>query len=155
VSPHSLDPRQPREYRRRARVIVAYGISAFLIGMAGLIDPERLGSSSIAVALNSHVDEVWLSAYGLGGLLASVGVVTRRPDVEVAGLWMLLAAALINALAIITTRGIVAGGITAVTVLLSAWVISSRIGDLHSAAKVDRRDPSREHQRFGHERRDA
>lgn len=136
---NSLDPRSPREYRRRARVIVAYGLSGAIIGTAGLIHRELLGTASVAQALDGPIDELWLAVYALSGLAAAVGVIALRPELEVRGLWFMLAAALINAAAVFANRGPIGGGITSSSLLLAAWVIHSRIGDLHAAARADRR----------------
>jgi hypothetical protein len=62
-----------------------------------------------------------------------------RPEVETCGLYLLLAAALINAVAIYAVRGPIAGGVTSSGILLAAWVIHRRIGDLHEAARSERR----------------
>src|SRR4051812_31539254 len=139
MSPDSLNPRSPRDYRRRASVIVAYGLSGVIIGGAGLIRPALLGTSSVGTALDSPVAKAWLAAYALGGLLAACGVMSLRPEVETCGLYLLLAAALINAVAIYAVRGPIAGGVTSSGILLAAWVIHRRIGDLHEAARSDRR----------------
>jgi hypothetical protein len=140
MSPNSLDPRSPRDYRRRASVIVAYGLSGMVIGATGLIDPDLLGTSSIGSALSGPLPEVWLATYAFGGFLAFFGVLALRPEVETVGLYLLVAAALINATAIFAIRGPIAGGVTSTGILLAAWVMHRRIGDLHSAARTDRRE---------------
>lgn len=135
----SLDPTDARAYRRRARVITAYGLIAFLVGTAGLIDRDLLTTSSAVQALDGPVAVAWLIAYAAGGVLASTGVVFLRPDIETAGDWLLLGFACLNATAILLNRGPVGGGITAASLLLVAYVLYGRIGDLHQVARRERR----------------
>lgn len=118
---------------------MAYGLSATIIGLAGLIDRSLLGPSSLGQTLNGPVDDVWLTFYAIGGVLAFTGVAALRPELETIGLYALLAAALINAAAIVANRGPIGGGVTVSGLLLGAWVIHRRIGDLHTAARADRR----------------
>jgi hypothetical protein len=139
MSPDSLNPRVPRAYRRRARVIVAYGLSGLIIGTCGLVNRSLLGTASVAQALDGPVDELWLLTYAVAGLLMAGGVTFLRPGVEAVGLWLMLATALINAVAVFANRGPIGGGITSSSLLLAAWVIQSRLGDLHDAARSDRR----------------
>lgn len=136
---NSLDPQSSREYRRRARAIVAYGLSGAIIGTTGLLHPVLLGSSSVATALETPVAKLWLAVYAFSGAGAALAVIFRRPEAEIVALWFMLAAALINAAAVIVVRGPIAGGITSSGLLLAAWVLHSRIGDLHAAARSNRR----------------
>ncbi len=135
----SLDPRAAREYRRRARVITAYGLICCMVGLAGLIDRELLTTSSAVQALSGPVFVVWLTAYAIGGGLAAAGSYCLRPDIEVVGDWLLLAFAGLNATVIVVNRGPVGGGITAVSLMLVAYILHGRIVDLHQVARRDRR----------------
>lgn len=139
MSPHSLDPGSPRDYRRRATVIVAYGLSGVVLGTAGLLRRDLLGTSSIGAALKGPVDELWLLTFAVAGALAAFGVLALRPQIEIIGDWLLMAGTLINALAIVTVRGPLAGGVSSSAILLTSWVLWRRIADLHEAAHSDRR----------------
>lgn len=137
---NSLDPGAARAYRRRARVITAYGLICFLVGAAGLIDRDLLTTSSALQALDGGpVFTAWLAAYCVGGLLAAYGVQTLHPRVEVIGDVLLLGFALLNAAAIVVNRGPVGGGVTAVSLVLVAYVMHGRIVDLLDVARLDRR----------------
>jgi hypothetical protein len=71
--------------------------------------------------------------------MAAVGVILLRPRVEVVGVWALLAFVIINGGAIVINRGPVGGGVTAASMALVAYVLYGRIGDLHHAARRERR----------------
>lgn len=135
----SLNPANRREYRRRARPIQFFGFVTFVLGAAGVLRPALVASSSAAQQLAGPVDTLWLLAYLIGGAATSIGVLLLRPAVEVFGEWFIIAAAVINAGAILVNRGPFAGGASAVFILLACWVLKGRIEDLHNAARRDRR----------------
>lgn len=137
--PDSLDPSAPAAYRRRARVITAYGLISFLVGVAGLIDRSLLTTSSVVQTLDGWVVVVWLSLQAIGGALAAFGVLRLNPKVELAGVQLLLGFVVLNAITILVNRGPVGGGITAASMMLVAYVLRGRVGDLHYAARMDRR----------------
>ena len=137
----SLNPRNVRLYRRRGSLSVGLGIAGIVVATAALVDPALLTTSSAAQRLNGPVDEIWLSAYLTGSIMAVAGVMWAipRPAIEAAGLWLLIFALLVNGIAIVINRGAIGGGITAVPVVAIAWVLWNRIRDLHEAAHYDRR----------------
>ena len=151
----SLDPRAAREYRRRARVITAYGLICFCVGTAGLVDRDLLTTSSVVQALSGPVFVAWLSAYALGGAMAAYGVWRLQPAVEVVGDRLLLGFALPNAITILVNRGPVGGGVTAVSMVLVAYVLQGRITDLHDVARVDRSVDVAEQRARLHDQRSA
>lgn len=136
---NSMDPAAARAYRRRARVITAYGLICFLVGTAGIIDRDLLTTSSAVQALSGPVFFCWLVAYAAGGAMAAYGVLALHPSIEVRGDRLLFGFALLNAAAILINRGPVGGGVTAVSMLLVAYVIHGRIMDLRDTAKLNRR----------------
>jgi hypothetical protein len=136
---NSLDPHHPREYRRRGAPIAAFGLTGVILGTTGVIDPGLLGSSSVGQQLDGPLDELWLAIYALAGLACFIGVVFLRPALEVVGLTFLLAAVLINGMAVFVNRGLVAGGVTTSSLFFTAWVLWWRIGDLRRAANANRR----------------
>jgi len=135
----SLDPTDAVSYRRRARVITAYGLISCCIGTAGLIDRSLLTTSSAVQALDGWVVVAFLLYQAVGGALAAAGVLLLRPKLEVVGVWALLAFVVINGGAILVNRGPVGGGVTAASMALVAYVLHGRIGDLHHAARRERR----------------
>jgi hypothetical protein len=141
----SLSTSDARAYKRRARVITAYGLISFMVGVAGLIDRSLLTTSSAVQTLSGPVSIAWLATYALGGALAAGGVMLLRPDLEAAGDVLLLAFALLNATAILLNRGPVGGGVTATSLVLVAYVLHGRIGDLHQVARFERRRPGTAH----------
>lgn len=136
---NSLSPLHADAYRRRARVITAYGLISLIVGTAGLIDRDLLTSSSAVQTLDGPVVVVWLGLQVAGGGLAALGVRRLRPDVELVGLWLLFANVAINGSAILLNRGPVGGGVTSASMVLVAYVLHGRIGDLHDAARTERR----------------
>lgn len=135
----SLNPAFGDAYRRRARVITAYGLISCGVGTAGLVDRSLLTTSSAVQALDGPVVVAFLIYQALGGALAALGVLLLRPRLEVVGVWALLAFVIINAAAILANRGPVGGGVTAASMALVAYVLHGRIGDLHQAARRERR----------------
>lgn len=135
----SLNPANRREYRQRARPIQFFAFVTVVLGAGGLIHPELVANSSAAEQLAGPVDTLWLLAYLVGGACTGLGIRLLRPAVEVFGEWFIIAAAVINAGAILVNRGPFAGGASAVFILLACWVLKGRIDDLHHAARRDRR----------------
>jgi hypothetical protein len=135
----SLDPTDAESYRRRARVITAYGLISCMIGTAGLIDRSLLTTSSAVQALDGWVVIAFLLYQAIGGALAAGGVILLRPTLELAGVWALLGFVIVNGGAIVINRGPVGGGVTAASMMLVAYVLHGRIGDLHFAARRERR----------------
>lgn len=119
--------------------MVLLGASALITGVTGLVDRSSLTTSAIGRSLDGIVDDVWLFAYTLGGVLVLAGVARVRPDLEVAGEWLLVAAVCINAGAILIVRGPIGGLLTAGPVVLAGWVIHGRIRFLEDVARADRR----------------
>jgi hypothetical protein len=142
MSPQSLDPHNAKAYRRRGRLSSRLGLGAIPIAAAALIDPTRLKGGAIAQTLGGPLDTIWLIMYLAGGILAAAGVLWRpipRPELEVAGVWLLIGAMLINGLAIVAVRGPVAGLLTALGLFVIADVLYARARDLDEAR--DRRRP--------------
>jgi hypothetical protein len=110
-----------------------------IVGTAGVIDKSLLTSSSAVQTLDGPVAAIWLVAYAFGGLLACAGSVIPRPDWEAAGDKLLLGFCLLNAATIVLNRGLIGGGITAASLLLVAYVLHGRVGDLHESSRRDRR----------------
>lgn len=155
MSPSSLDPRNARVYRRRGRLGLGLSIAALPVTLAGLLHPAYIAGSSAGTQLTGPVDTIWLLGYFLGALLTPLGLLWRpvpRPELEVLGLWLFLGAMLTNAVAIIVSRGLVAGGITSIGLLGLAWILKARIDDLEEAGSAERRRG--EHPHDGPERRD-
>jgi hypothetical protein len=148
---NSLDPREARLYRRRARLSQSLGLAAVPVSLAALINPAKLTTSSIAVGLSGPLDTIWTVAYLVGGLCAFVGVQWRpvpRPEIEAFGVWLLLGAMLINGLTIVAIRGPVGGGITALGLFALADVLYARTKDLEESRHV-RRAPTGERSDMG------
>lgn len=142
MSPNSLDPRNARRYRKRGRLGLGLSVAAFPVTLAGLLNPDLIAGSSAGTQLSGPVDTIWLLGYFLGSLLTPIGLLWRpcpRPELEVLGLWLFLGAMLTNAVAILFSRGIIAGGITAIGLLGLAWILKARIDDLEEASSIERR----------------
>lgn len=139
---HSLDPAHAVEYRRRASLSIGLGLGSIPALVAGLIDPARLGSASAAAAQSGGVVRVWLAAYLFGCVAAAGGALWRPkplPDIEASGCVLLIFAFIINALAILWTRGYTGGGYTAVSLFGLAWVFWRRWSDLRHASQREQR----------------
>lgn len=142
MSPESLNPRNARLYRRRARLSRSLGLAAIPVAAGALIDRGLLGTSSVGVVLDGPVDTVYLIAYLIGGLTAVAGVEWRphpRPELEALGAWLLAGAMLINGSAIVMLRGPVAGGLTAIGLFALADILVARARDLEQARTRERR----------------
>jgi hypothetical protein len=139
----SLDPRNRREYIRRGMLSACLGLACVPVAAAGLIQPELLTGSAASSALAGPIGKAWLAAYLLGGTLSASGVLWSpypRPELEAAGVRLVLVAMLLNAGAIVLIRGPVAGGLTSIGLIAIAAVLRSRISDLHRAARREPRD---------------
>jgi hypothetical protein len=140
----SLNPHNARLYRRRARLSRSLGFACVPIALTALLDRETLGTASVAYALEGPLDTAWILAYLIGGACAFAGVEWRpypRPEVEALGVWLLVGAMVINGLAIVATRGAVAGGVTAIGLFVLADVLYGRARDLDEA-RERRRNPN-------------
>lgn len=143
-----MDPRDRREYRRRASLSIGFGLSSLPVLVGAFLDPSLLGSSSAAAAQSPNVVRLYLLVYLIGCVLSAAGPLWRPnplPDVEAVGVTFLIFGLLVNAAAIFVTRGPIAGGLTAVSLLGFAWVFWRRLSDLRRRAikepveRIDRR----------------
>jgi hypothetical protein len=138
----SLDPRNARAYRRRARLSRSLGLAAIPVALVALLQRDLVGASSAAIALAGPLDTLWLLGYLLGGILLLAGVQWRpypRPELEGLGVWLMIGAMLINGLAIVAVRGPIGGGLTSLGLFAVADVLYARARDLDEARRRDRR----------------
>lgn len=136
----SLNPRNAREYRRRARPLLLLAVLCLGAGLTGLVDPSSLTRSATGQSLSGPLDEAWLIAYIVAGAGIVLGIALLRPAVEVVGLWFAAAAIAINAVAVLDVRGFHASLVVIPSYLVSLFVVAGRIGDLHALARGGREE---------------
>lgn len=145
-----MDPRNRRDYQRRAGGVELAGFLCLIAGVLGLANPHDLGESVLAQQLSNVAQHAWLACYAAGGALILAGLHwprrlspnTPRPELEGLGLWLLLGGMAINLLVLLTLRGPIPDGATATTVtaiVLFMRLCYLRLLDLERARGRDRR----------------
>jgi hypothetical protein len=144
-------------YRRSARPYIFLGVLCLLAGVGGLLDPEGIGTSTIARELGAWAQKVWLGCYALGGLLLLMGTMwprRAREDIETSGLCMVLGGMAINGMVVLTLRGPIVGGTTLLSILFASWMIQGRLQELRELATFEQWDRRQSLRRWsGRERR--
>lgn len=139
MSPNSLDPRSPAAYRRRARPFIFVGYILAVAGLSAIFSPPPDSQTTVAQLVSPTADLTWQVAYALGGILIAFGALLPRPDIEGWGLWLAIFALLVNLLALLAVRGVAGAGLAPAAYVLTLWIVYSRIVDLHTAARTERR----------------
>jgi hypothetical protein len=143
LSPRSLDPRWPSDYRRRGRPFIFVGYLLAAAGIGAILNPEVSDRTTVSQLLSPTADLTWQLAYAIGGSLMALGVLAARPAAEVLGLWLAFYALALNGIALMAVRGFAGSGLALAAYALTAWVVFGRVQDLHAAAKLERRHPPR------------
>lgn len=131
-----------RSGARRARLEVnafeaLIALLCLLAAAKFFVDPGNLDASAVGRALPPW-DFLWNAGFGLGGLAILAGLWAGRGDVEVAGLFLLSTAILLQGIAVLVIygwAGLVSEALYAAVVLACAerarivWRFSSRVQD--------------------------
>ncbi len=83
----------------------AIAVFAVLTSLGFLLDPNGLQRTAIGETLPG-VAFVWMVIYGLSGLMAIIGLLRYRFDIEIAGLFLLSGGVLINLVSVISVFGL-------------------------------------------------
>ena len=131
-----------RDGRRRVdrvvrRALAATAAFAVAQGVAFFLQPGTASETALGRSLSGPVDDAWNGCYVAGGLLMLVGLAVRRPGLAVnterIGLQLMLAAMLVNALAIIHIGGL--GSRALLPFVLFGAVLIGRLQDLRDTVR--------------------
>lgn len=141
---HSPEPAPLRRtdarmsYLRQNRFEFLLGVLAIVAGFSFFFVDSSQDSSAVAKVTSGVLASVWSATYLVGGLSMCVGVFKRFIAFELAGLWLVTSAILVNAYGVFAQRGLI--GLTVLpTFAVTAAVCIDRMLELRKQGDASHR----------------